>query len=209
MDGTLVDTEPYWIRTEFALAEEYGASWSHEHALNLVGNDLLVSGEYIKRVMDLPLTPGEIVERLLDGVVAQMKERVPWCPGARELLDDLHRSGVPLALVTMSYRRFVRPLLDALPAGYFAAVITGDEVSAGKPDPEPYLAAARSLGVLPETCVAIEDSNTGATSAQAAGCVTVVVPNQVPVPEVAGRHRFESLVGVTTGDLAGLIAARR
>jgi hypothetical protein len=49
MDGTLVDTEPYWIETEYALVEEFGGTWSHEHALNLVGNDLLLSGAYIDR----------------------------------------------------------------------------------------------------------------------------------------------------------------
>ncbi|RYE81463.1 MAG: HAD family phosphatase [Myxococcales bacterium] len=212
MDGTLVDTEPYWIDTEFELAAEYadiGATWSHEHALHLVGNDLLESGRYIQHVMKLPLTPAEIVERLLDGVVARMEEAVPWRPGARELLADLNENGVPCALVTMSYRRFVEPMLAHLPDGTFTAVITGDEVSHGKPHPEPYLAAARALGVHPGSCVALEDSNTGATSAQAAGCITVVVPNHVPVPEVGGRHRFESLVGISAADLAGLRTIQR
>ena len=87
MDGTLVDTEPYWIATEYALADEYGATWSHEHALQLVGNDLLDSGRYIREVMGLELSAEEIVEYLLDGVVAQVEEAVPWRPGAVELLD--------------------------------------------------------------------------------------------------------------------------
>ena len=60
MDGTLVDTEPYWIATEFALAERHGATWSTEHALNLVGNDLLTSGRYIREHMGLELSPEEI-----------------------------------------------------------------------------------------------------------------------------------------------------
>ena len=57
MDGTLVDTEPYWIEAEFALAEKYGGTWSHEHALNLVGNDLLDSGRYIREHMGIDLEP--------------------------------------------------------------------------------------------------------------------------------------------------------
>ena len=89
MDGTLVDTEPYWIATEFALAERHGATWSTEHALNLVGNDLLTSGRYIREHMGLELSPEEIVEELLDGVVARVREAVPWRPGARELLETL------------------------------------------------------------------------------------------------------------------------
>lgn len=209
MDGTLVDTEPYWIEAEQRLAESYGAEWSVHHALQLVGNDLLDSARYIKRVTSIPLAHEEIVERLLDDVVDQLGHGVPWQPGALELLTALRRERTPCALVTMSYRRFVTPVLAALPAGTFDAVITGDEVSAGKPDPEPYLAAARALGLPPSACVAIEDSHTGATSAQAAGCVTVVVPSHVPVPEITGRHRFESLVGLTVEDLAGLVASRR
>ena len=47
MDGTLVDTEPYWIESEFEIIAEHGGTWSHEHAMNLVGNDLLDSGRYI------------------------------------------------------------------------------------------------------------------------------------------------------------------
>ena len=98
-----------------------------------------------------------------------------------ELLADLNRSGVPCALVTMSYRRFVAPILAALPDDAFTTVVTGDAVSQGKPHPEPYLKAARNLGVPPGDCLAIEDSNTGARSAVAAGCTVLVVPNHVPV----------------------------
>ena len=88
-----------------------------------------------------------IVEELLDRVIDHVEREVPWRPGAVELLADLNRSGVPCALVTMSYRRFVAPILAALPADAFATVVTGDAVSQGKPHPEPYLKAARNLGV--------------------------------------------------------------
>ena len=57
MDGTLVDTEPYWIEAEYELAEEYGGTWSQEHALQLVGNDLLESGRYIREHMGIDLSP--------------------------------------------------------------------------------------------------------------------------------------------------------
>ncbi len=204
MDGTLVDTEPYWIETEFALAEEYGGTWSRELALELVGNDLLTSGRFIRRHMGIDLTPEEIVERLLDGVVARVQHEVPWRPGARDLLERLRDAGVPCALVTMSYERFVAPILEHLPAGSFRAVVTGDAVTRGKPDPEPYLTAARLLAVEPTACVAIEDSDTGATSAAAAGCDVLVVPHHVDVPPGPGRTFRDSLVGLDLDELAGL-----
>ena len=204
MDGTLVDTEPYWIETEFALAEEYGGTWSREHALELVGNDLITSGRYIRRHMGIDLTPEEIVERLLDGVVARVRHEVPWRPGARDLLERLRDVGLPCALVTMSYERFVAPILEHLPAGSFRAVVTGAAVTRGKPDPEPYLTAARLLAVEPTVCVAIEDSDTGATSAAAAGCAVLVVPHHVDVPPGPGRTFRDSLVGLGLDELAGL-----
>lgn len=201
MDGTLVDTEPYWIEVEYALVAEFGGTWSMEHALALVGNDLLVSGEYIREHGGVDLPAEEIVERLLDGVIARINERVPWQPGAVELLAALRAADVPCALVTMSYERFVAPVLAVLPPDTFSVVVTGDRVSAGKPHPEPYLQAAARLGVPAGDCIAIEDSNTGARSAEAAGCTVLVVPNHVPVLEGPRRVFVDSLVDV---DLAAL-----
>ena len=206
MDGTLVDTEPYWIEVEYEIARRYGGTWSHEHALNLVGNDLIESGRYIREHAGIDVEPAQIVEELLDGVTARVVEQVPWRPGAVELLALLGEQGVPCALVTMSYRRFVAPILAALPASTFAAVVTGDAVANGKPHPEPYLKAAALLGVDAGRCLAVEDSNTGARSAEAAGCTVLVVPNHVPVLEGERRLFVDSLAGA---DLHALFASGR
>jgi HAD superfamily hydrolase (TIGR01509 family) len=205
MDGTLVDTEPYWIQTEFELAERYGGSWSEAHALNLVGNDLLESGRYIREHMGIDLAPEEIVEALLDGVVHRVEQKVPWRPGAVELLEVVGSAGVPCALVTMSYERFVAPILAQLPAETFRVVVTGDRVTQGKPHPEPYLTAAAALGLRASDCLAIEDSNTGARSAEAAGCLVLVVENHVPVLQTDRRVFADSLDGL---DLASVWAER-
>jgi HAD superfamily hydrolase (TIGR01509 family) len=207
MDGTLVDTEPYWIATEFAMADRYGATWSEAHALELVGNDLLDSGRYIKKVMGLDQSPEQVVEELLDGVVGQVERSVPWRPGAVELLGALHEAGVPCGLVTMSYQRFVAPILAQLPPETFRVVVTGEQVGFGKPHPEPYLTAAAALGVPPERCVAIEDSNTGAKSAEQAGCLVLVVQNHVPVLEGPRRVFRDSLEGLTVEELESLRAS--
>ena len=206
MDGTLVDTEPYWIATEFAMAEKYGGTWSHEHALNLVGKALLDSGAYIRAHMGIDRTPQEIVDELLDGVVARVEESVPWRPGARELLTDLEANGIPCALVTMSWQRFVTPILALLPERTFVTVVTGDRVEFGKPHPEPYLTAAAELGVRPEDCIAVEDSNTGAKSAVAAGCTVVCVPHHVPILEGERRVFADTLSGLDTEGLRALVA---
>jgi len=205
MDGTLVDTEPYWIAEERALVELHGGIWTDEHAYQLVGNDLMVSAQYIIDHAPIPLTPVEVVHELLAGVVRRVSEHVPWRPGAWELLEALGEAGVPCALVTMSWRSLADVFVTSLPAGTFAAVITGDEVAHGKPHPEPYRAAARALGVELQDCVAIEDSPPGVASAVAAGVPTIAVPHAVPVPPTVGAVQIDGLAGVKPADLLRLL----
>ncbi len=202
MDGTLVDTEDYWIAREFEIVAEHGnGAWSQAHGHALVGRDLRDSARYMALHGDLQLPIDHIVQLLLDGVIARVRQRVPWRPGARELLADLGAADIPCALVTMSWRRLTDALLPALPARSFATVVTGDDVSQGKPHPEAYLTAARRLGVLPQQCIAIEDSPTGARSAHAAGCVTLTVPQLVPIPAGVGHYQLATLQGVRVQDL--------
>lgn len=194
LDGTIVDTEPVWIAAEHELAAEHGTTWTHEDALQLVGNALIDSGEYIRTRLDLDLSAVQVVDYLVTRVVAALQEDIPWRPGARELIEGLAGARVPQALVTMSYRAIATPVLAHLP---FQAVVTGDEVTHGKPHPEPYLRAAELLGVDAADCLAVEDSATGAASANAAGCTVVAVPHLVPVPPFARRVSLPSLQGVT------------
>jgi HAD superfamily hydrolase (TIGR01509 family) len=205
MDGTLVDTEPYWIDAELALAERHGGTWSTAQGLELVGSDLLVAGAHMRDHMGIDVAPEQIVEELLDSVIEQVERVVPWRAGARELLTSLRAAEVPCALVTMSYARFVAPILAALPPSIFDAVITGDAVDRGKPHPEPYLAAARALDVLAGECLAIEDSETGATSASRAGCTVLCAPLHVEVPAAEGWVFVESLEGLDARSLLGVV----
>lgn len=206
MDGTIVDTEPYWFAAEFEIVELHGGTWSHEHARALVGADLLDSGRYMRQHGNVDREPAEIVEMLLDRVVAQLRQEIPWRPGARELLAAVNQADIRTALVTMSWKRFADQVIDCLPHKSFAVSVTGDEVTLGKPHPEPYLLAAQRLGVDARDCVAIEDSPTGVRSALAAGCRVLGVPHVVDIaPDLdngSGRLRIvPTLEGRTIADL--------
>ena len=201
MDGTLVDTEPYWFDVEFELVAEFAGTWTEADAQSLVGFDLLDSAHQLRTRGGVRLEPVEVVERLLDGVISRVAEQLPWRPGATELLAECVAAAIPCVLVTMSWRRLADAVIASAPAGSFVGSITGDEVRNGKPDPEPYLAAAAMLGLEPADCVAIEDSPTGVASALAAGCATLGVPHVVPVIAAPGLTLVDSLVGV---DLATL-----
>lgn len=205
MDGTLVDTEPDWMAAERDLVESFGGTWSDTHAMNLVGNPLLTSAEYIRTHGGVPLEPEDIVTTLVDRMIERLKERIRWQPGAYDLLAGLYRQNVPNALVTSSYRRMADVVISALEPGTFAASVSGDEVGNGKPHPEPYLRAATEIGVAPADCVVIEDSATGAASGLAAGARVILVPN-VATPgaaeQVPDAIVLESLVGLDAVALA-------
>ncbi len=203
MDGTLVDTEPYWIAAEFDLVAAYGGTWSDEHAHALVGQQLLTSAAYIRQHGPVPLEPQAIVAAMLASVVKRLNDHTPWRPGVLELLAAQAAGGVPSALVTSSWRPLADALLAAAPAGTFAAVVTGDEVTRGKPDPEPYLTAAARLGLAPADCLAIEDSRPGTASARAAGVPVLAVPHLVVLDDAPGQVLRSTLEGL---DLVALRA---
>lgn len=197
MDGTIIDTEPYWVEAEIALAHRDGGHWTHEDGLTLIGQALPTSALMLRERAGVKGSIDDIVDDLVRLVGDQLRSLgAPWQPGAKELLADLHQAGVPCALVTMSYTVLADILAELLPAGTFGTIVTGDMVTNGKPHPEPYLLAAARLGVEPSTCIAFEDSPTGIASAEAAGARAVGVPHFVNIPPKPGRSRVRSLVDV-------------
>jgi HAD superfamily hydrolase (TIGR01509 family) len=207
MDGTLIDSEPYWFAEEQALVESFGGTWTAAHGRALVGNPLEVSAEYILDHSPVEGSVEGIVDILMHGVMDRIRVQMPWRPGALELLLGLHESGVPNALVTMSWRPMTDLVVSLAPPGVFDAVVTGDAVEHGKPHPEPYLTAAALLGVGARECVAIEDSPAGVASAVAAGVPTIAVPHVVPVPRMAGAVQLPSLGGLKPEDLLVVVGA--
>jgi HAD superfamily hydrolase (TIGR01509 family) len=206
-DGTLADTEPIWIEGEFELVGQLGGSWSVEHAHQLVGNSLLDSGAYILNTIGRPdLTPEWVVRWLLGYVVDRVtRGPIPWRPGAVELLTELRAAGVPCALVSASYRILIDAALARLPQGIFSVSIAGDEVTYGKPHPEPYERACHALGVDARHCVVLEDSETGARSGNAAGALVIAVPNRVPIPDAPRRVHVPSLTELDVPALSRLL----
>ena len=211
MDGTLVDTEPYWIAAETELVVAHGGTWTYEDGLALVGNSLLVSGEILVRRSGIDLTPAQVVDALLARMVVTVRGSAPFRPGARELLLACVEAGIPNALVTMSWTSLSDAFLASLPQGTFAAVVTGDQVEHGKPHPEPYLTMAARLDVDPARCVVLEDSPTGVASGQAAGCAVVAVPSVAGVTvQVQPRTMVaSSLKDVDLVMLRRVVGARR
>ena len=206
MDGTLLDSEPYWMAAQEELAGQHGASWTHHQALDLVGTPLLTGAEIFQRATGVPGTREEIVAWFLGNVIEQLRSLgAPWRPGALALLESLREAGVPCALVTMSYENFAQAVVEQVP-DLFDVIVAGDMVTRGKPHPEAYLTAADRLGVDITDCVAIEDSVPGVASALASGARSIAVPLHVPIGAQPGLSRVRTLEDVDLTVLGRILA---
>ena len=201
MDGTLVDTEPYWLEAESEMVHAAGGVWTEEDGLQLVGSGLERSA-LILQSRGVELTVEEIIQTLTDQVRDRIGQTVPWRPGARELLTELREAGIPTALVTMSRRTMALDVAAALGFVGFDLVVAGDDVENAKPHPEPYLSAAAQLGVDITACVALEDSEPGVASAVAAGATVFALPMHIPLPPSPVYRLRETLEGLTLAELA-------
>lgn len=188
MDGLLVDSERLERRVWQAAARDHGVEMSDECFATFVGHpaeecDRILIGHFGATfdVNAYRMT----CHRRMRAIVEQ--EGVPLRPGAREWIDFVAASGLPLALATSSGPALVQERLGHL-TDAFSTVVTRADVARGKPHPDLYLEAARRLGVTPTACLALEDSPTGARAALAAGMPVVVVPDLVSLPpHVAGE----------------------
>ncbi|HEX5540976.1 MAG TPA: HAD family phosphatase [Micromonospora sp.] len=210
MDGTLVDSEKLWDIAINELAARYGGSVSLAARQAMVGTSMADSMALLHADLDQPWRDPIAGTAWLESRVAELfVTGLQWRPGALTLLKAVRAAGIPTALVTSSARMLVEVALETLGRDSFDVVVCGDEVEAPKPDPTPYLMAARALAVPIERCVAIEDSPTGVTSALAAGAAVLAVPSEVPIDAALGIYLLESLVEADLKLLCGLLAAGR
>lgn len=207
MDGTLIDSEPFWFDEEMRLMADAGATWTESDALAMVGSAIPTTAAAMQ-ARGLDLEVDEIIDALVSAVSERIARDIPWQPGVPELHASLRGSGARSALVTSSPLRVAEPLLAAAP-GWFNVIVTGDSVVNRKPDPEPYERAMDGLGVEPSECVAIEDSLPGIASALAAGVVTVAVQHHISLDETGAHRVVTTLEEMTEEALRALHAEYR
>ena len=204
MDGLLVDTEPLWLETETEVMARLGAPWSPQDQEALLGGSMDRTVSYLLAKAARPVPPETVARWMLDGMLDRVRAgRVVVRQGARELLTEVAAAGLPRALVTSSQRAFADAVLSATGMA-FPVTVCGEDVTATKPDPEPYLLAVKLLDVDAAGCVVLEDSPNGVASATAAGCRVVAVPSLVPIPPAPGRLVVPSLRDVSLAALRAL-----
>jgi HAD superfamily hydrolase (TIGR01509 family) len=180
-----------------------GSGWTETDQMALLGGSLDRTVRYLLAKAARPVPPEAIGEWLMADITERVRrDGVPVQPGARELLASVARAGLPRALVTSSERSFMDAVL-ASTGLRFDVLVCAEDVTATKPDPEPYLLAAKLVGVHPGDCFALEDSPNGVASAEAAGCRVFAVPSLLPIPPAPGRTVVRSLLDLTA-DAGGI-----
>jgi HAD superfamily hydrolase (TIGR01509 family) len=209
MDGTLVDSEKLWDISLAALYDKLGGQLAPYVRASMMGGAAEDNIRIVYTDLGLDLDPAAMAEtdRWLHDYTGELfGGGLPWCDGAKQLLEALAAEGTPMALVTNTKRALTDLALNSIGHQYFSATVCGDEVASGKPAPEPYQRAADLLGVCPDECLAIEDSVTGAAAAEGAGCPVLVVPNDGAVPTSPRRRHMTSLAGMGVADLRRIYA---
>jgi HAD superfamily hydrolase (TIGR01509 family) len=174
-DGLTLNTEPAWTQAETVLFARYGQTFTPEHKRELLGTSPRESAAILERLLG---QPGKALsDELYELAVEEVASGIVPMPGVVALLGALAEAGVPVALVSNARRRFAeRGLRTAGLLDAFGVIVTADDVEHPKPAPDPYLAAAATLGVAATECAVLEDSPTGLAAGRAAGALTIGVP---------------------------------
>lgn len=174
MDGVLTDSEPAFFEAISDVLARYGTSVSTEEYAQFIGSATPITWQGLIDLKQLPVALDHVIEEYEAPLMARLRRPRPPLPGARALIERLKGRGVPIALCTASYSRWVDAILPAAGLnGIFDAISAAEMVEHTKPDPAPYALAAQKLGLQPRECIAIEDSVNGITSALRAGTYVV------------------------------------
>ncbi|GAA0388219.1 HAD family phosphatase [Microbispora corallina] len=194
MDGTLVDTEDLWWEACAEVAVGLGSALGPEDRQALFGLPVEDAASHVSGRIPGSPGPAAVAALLTTAFTAKIENGVTTLPGAVALLEALRAAGIPAGLVSASPRPVVDLVLETVGGDRFRLSVAAGDSERNKPAPDPYLAAARRLGVDPASCVAIEDSPTGIASAAGAGCAVLAVGLGGTAPEgVAAVSSLENV----------------
>lgn len=177
MDGLLVDSEPVWDRARKSMADGAAKPWTADDHKALMGVSTAEWADYMIEHLELDMTREEVVDEVVERMIALYREGVPYLPGAIDAVE-LAGAHYRTALASGSHPALIEAVMaDDAMRGKFEIIVSGDEVARGKPAPDVYLETARRLGVEPEECVCLEDSGNGIRAGANAGMRVIAVPD--------------------------------
>jgi HAD superfamily hydrolase (TIGR01509 family) len=206
MDGLFLDSEPQWHQSQQEICARYSYSWDDDDQRICIGGPLSRVGDYISDICAHDMTGPEVVEELTKMMLVKLSSKAILMRGAFDAVERV-RQAMPVALVSASPRILMDAALTTLPKDFFQFTISADDVTRTKPFPDPYLEAAKRMGVEPRSCVVFEDSLTGIASAKSAGCAVVAVPHYVDVALAPKVRVVDSLEKVSLAFLETFYSA--
>jgi len=183
MDGTLIDSERVLLDVWISVASEKGYVFSREIMETTIGTTTADTIDIMREAY--PDAPHDEIRAEMSARFRELRENglIGLRPGVLDALEVVYKAGMKIGLCTSTRSASAEATLKSLDIyRYFDAAAYGDEVTRGKPDPEPYLLAAAKLCIDPGDCLAVEDSPFGAMSALAAGMAVAFVPDVIPAP---------------------------
>ena len=203
MDGTLIDSEPLWLKAEIEVMAEVGCHWDEQDQINCLGGPAERTERYMQERSQNIKPYGYFINRLHEVMRARITNELDLIPNALSLLKECKDAGIKTALVTASSRDLMTIVLKRFPPGTFDVVVSGDDVEKSKPDPAPYLLAAKQLSVDILKCLVLEDSLTGVQSGLSSGAKVIGIPHLVQMSEHPNLRVISSLDEITLSDILG------
>jgi len=196
MDGVLVDSNPFHLRKWKDLFQAHGIPFDEDELPKIVlgpPNDVTFPrfmGENLSREQ-----MAELSEELEENFRREIGPHARAFPGVRRFIEECHAQQITMAVASAAMGKNVHFLISALGLGdYFREILTGDDISRPKPDPEVYLKTAEKLVVDPAACAVFEDSFVGVEAAKRAGMKCVAIASSFPAEDLRRETRADLIV---------------
>lgn len=181
MDGIIIDSEPIQSKSYELVLQKYGITpeYNADGLIQVLGVHSEGNWKLLKNKHKISESVYKLKEKKQEVYLELIKNNLSPMPGLINLLKFFKKKSLPLAIASSSTPKQISIIVDLLKiSDYFDVMISGEEVKRGKPHPDVFLEAAKKLGVKPETCLVLEDAETGVLAGKAAGMKVIAVKNK-------------------------------
>jgi|Deesub1362B_J571_1020462.scaffolds.fasta_scaffold00003_645 beta-phosphoglucomutase family hydrolase len=206
MDGVISDTQRLHAIIESRILKKYGIDISPDEITRKYAG--IPDEIFLKEVtsnVDIEIDINKTIREKWKVMIEYVETVVEPMPGAIELIKALKARGIKTAVASSSITEFIHLVLDKLSIKeLFEAIVSVEEVSRGKPDPEIFLLAAKRLGLKPHECLVIEDAASGIQAAKRAGMKCIAVINDKSMMDINADMVVSSLKQISVDELLQL-----
>ena len=209
MDGVIADTAPYHLKAWQEVFRKRGVDFTEEDFIHSFGqrNDTIIRNDLGREVSQDEMDT--IAKDKEESFRQRIRQNLKPLPGVIKLIKSLAKSGVKLALASSAPMENIQLLIGGLGiSDYFQTIVTDQDVTEGKPNPQVFLLAAQRLGLEPKDCIVIEDAVAGVSAAKKAGMLCLAITNTHPRASLREADLIvDTLEEVSVSDLDRLLSA--